>query len=147
MNIQLNPELGAKLIPFPKTQPDFLIKGQPAQEIIQAFIQLYKQHDAKNFLTLTFQDGADKYEVTIQNRNGELTPHEKLSELQKQVDGLNAALEYSMQMNEQLVDSTVEQENEIANLAELLEISSTIDEKIAELTVLKTMIQAKVLAE
>jgi hypothetical protein len=73
---------------------DFTIGGENAKVFFNMLIQVFKQNGGKNFLCQTMQaiNGNEKYSITIQNCNGVLSPEEKLSKLQQEVEQKNKAL-------------------------------------------------------
>lgn len=62
---------------------NFVLGGESAKAFMTSLIEIFKQNGGKDFLTMTFGDTkGNKYGVTIQNCNGNVTPHEKINELE-----------------------------------------------------------------
>lgn len=67
---------------------DMSLSGEPAKTFMASLIQFFKQNGGKNFLcqTVEFDNGTEKYSVTIQNCNGELTPAEELEHQKRTIE-------------------------------------------------------------
>lgn len=66
---------------------DLSLSGEPAKLFMQTLIEFFKQNGGKNFLSLTVDDGKNKYSISIENCNGTLTSAEKMTQLERLAEG------------------------------------------------------------
>jgi hypothetical protein len=58
------------------------LSGETVKGFYAILLQLFKDSGATNFLTVAIEHESDKYEITIRNCNGILTPAEKIAALE-----------------------------------------------------------------
>lgn len=73
---------------------DLKISGEPAQYLLLLLVEMLRQNDGENYLTVTFWDKkADKkLAITIQDCTKALSPAEKITSLEKEVESLQRIL-------------------------------------------------------
>ena len=64
------------------------LSGESVSLFYMFLIKLFYSCGGTNFLTLSVQHENDKFEITIKNCNGNLTPAEKIEHLTKELDDL-----------------------------------------------------------
>ena len=73
---------------------DYTLSGVLAQKFIGYLIEIFNQNDVENFLAITFLDyDGNKYGITIQDCNKELTPQEKIKNLEAEITELRKSNE------------------------------------------------------
>lgn len=86
MEKEFKEDLTVEEMKYDKNGLDLKLGGATAMAFMQGLVELFKVNGGKNFLTMTFNQGENKYGITIQNCNGVDTPAEKM---QKQEDEIN----------------------------------------------------------
>lgn len=81
-NVRLSSPL-VESLNYEKGQIDMRLSGVHAMNMLEAFVDLFETNGGKNFLTTTLEAPArnKRYEVTINNLNGELSSAEKINQL------------------------------------------------------------------
>ena len=68
---------------------ELMLSGEPVRSFFAMLLQMLEQNGGENYLSVTLENGTDKYAITVQNCKGTLTPAEKIAKPEAE----NAALQ------------------------------------------------------
>ena len=86
-------QLLVKEIHFDKDDLNIKLGGEGAMMFINYLVDLFKMNGGDNFLTCGVEGDGHRYAITIQNCDRELTPAQKMEQLEAELARLQVALE------------------------------------------------------